>query len=149
MILHCLQLSIAGSMLCSLASQQWHAVCSCIRSEFEAAVALLVFGVALLLLTDQLNHLCCCNVDSRCRYNAKCDTPSWQHPRDASPQRLLLDDPDPYQRVSAIDGSVQQYAISVRITTARNIAGVRLAPTMTLGDRQRVSRQLHNNYITT
>jgi hypothetical protein len=92
-----------------------------------------------------LSHYCCRNVDCRCRYNAECDLPTWQHPRDASPQRLLLDDPDPYQHsVTAIDGTttLQQYVTSVRITTARNIAGVRLAPTMTLGDRQRVSSQL-------
>jgi hypothetical protein len=101
-----------------------------------------------LLVTDDN---CTCNAELHCRYNAECDMPTWQHPRDASPQRLLLDDPDPYQRVSATDSSIQQYVTSVRITTARNIAGVRLAPTMTLGDRQRVSgkRSLNDHFLGT
>eukprot|EP00611_Tribonema_gayanum_P013629 TRINITY_DN2464_c0_g1_i1.p1 TRINITY_DN2464_c0_g1~~TRINITY_DN2464_c0_g1_i1.p1 ORF type:complete len:375 (-),score=59.08 TRINITY_DN2464_c0_g1_i1:134-1258(-) len=52
----------------------------------------------------------------------------WQHPIDGAWQRLLLDDPDPWHA----------HVTSVRVSAARNVAGVRLAPAMTLGDRQKV-----------
>ncbi|KAG5181823.1 hypothetical protein JKP88DRAFT_263476 [Tribonema minus] len=52
----------------------------------------------------------------------------WQHPIDGAWQRLLLDDPDPWYA----------HITSVRVSAARNVAGVRLAPAMMLGDRQKL-----------
>jgi hypothetical protein len=54
----------------------------------------------------------------------------WSHPLDVDINSLPLhlDDPDPWK----------SHVTGVRISVARNIAGMRLSPSMTLGDRQRV-----------